>query len=64
MLRAWGVAEGQALVLSVEGGALIARPARSRYRLAELLDQCDFSIPSSAQERDWVDGPALGLEDI
>ena len=64
MLRSWGIAEGQAVALSVEGGALVARPAEQRYTLAGLLSQCDFSQPISAAEREWIDAAPVGLEDV
>jgi antitoxin ChpS len=62
MLRAWGIEEGQAVALSVEGSALVVRPTQKRYRLGELLAQCDFSKPMSAEEREWIEAPAAGLE--
>ena len=62
MLRAWGIEEGQAVALSIEGSALVVRPTQKRYRLAELLAQCDFSKPMSAEEREWIEAPAAGLE--
>ena len=63
-LRSWGVGEGQAISLHIENGALVARPAQKRYRLEELLSQCDFTQPMSAEEREWIDAPPVGLEDI
>ncbi|MHB8165392.1 MAG: AbrB/MazE/SpoVT family DNA-binding domain-containing protein [Sulfuricella sp.] len=39
-------------------------PAQKRYTLAELLAQCDFSKPMSADEREWIDAPPVGLEEI
>lgn len=63
-MRAWGVQEGQAVALKIEGGALIARPAQRRYSLAELLAQCDFSRPMGKQDRAWLDGKPVGLEEI
>jgi antitoxin ChpS len=64
MLRGWGVVEGQVVSLSVEGGALVARPTQPRYQLAELLAQCDFTQPVSAEDRAWIDAPPVGLEEI
>jgi antitoxin ChpS len=64
MLRSWGIAEGQPVALSVEGGALVARPAKKRYTLAGLLSQCDFSKPISAEEREWIDAERVGLEEL
>jgi len=64
MLRTLGMSEGQTLSLSIEGDALVARPAQKRYTLAELLAQCDFSQPMSSEEREWLDAPLVGLEEI
>ena len=64
LVRAWGVEEGQSVTLSVEGDALVAKPARKRLRLADLIAQCDFAQPMSTEEREWLDVPPVGLEQI
>jgi antitoxin ChpS len=33
-----------------------------RYSLSELMRQCDASIPFSAEDREWLDAPAVGNE--
>lgn len=63
-MRAWGIAEGQTVALKVEDGALVVKPAQQRYTLAELLAQCDFSRPISAEDRAWLDAPLVGLEEM
>lgn len=63
-MRSWGIAEGQSVELQVKAGALVVRPMQKRYTLAELLAQCDFSQPISAEERAWIDAPPVGLEEI
>ena len=40
------------------------RHERRRYTLAELLAQCDLSVPLGKQEREWVEAPQLGRESI
>ena len=35
---------------------------RRRYSLSELVRQCDASIPLSAEDREWLDAPAMGNE--
>jgi hypothetical protein len=35
---------------------------RFRYSLAELMAQCDASAPLSAEDRAWLDAPAIGRE--
>lgn len=64
ILRSWGIAEGQPLALSIEDGALVARPAKKKYTLTELLAQCDLSKPISVEEREWIDAAPVGLEDV
>lgn len=64
MLRAWGIEEGQAVALSLENGALVARPAAPRYTLKQLLDGCDLTQPQDAGETAWMADSALGAEEI
>ena len=35
---------------------------KSRYSLAELMAQCDANAPLSAEDRAWMDAPAIGRE--
>ena len=37
---------------------------RKRYTLEELLAQCDFSKRLSKEEREWIDAPRAGREEI
>lgn len=54
-VRPWGVA--------VDDGRLIIEPKpRPRYTLAELLAASDYSEPQPAEEREWIDAPAVGRE--
>jgi len=39
-----------------------ARPRKGRYTLAELIAQCDPNTPPSAEDRAWLDAPAVGRE--
>ena len=50
------------LDLSIDNGALVMKPARKRYRLEELLAQCDPDAPLSEAEREWMEAPSIGLE--
>ncbi len=55
---------GATVGLAVDGDRLIveARP-RPSYRLAELLAQCEASSPGvDAEDREWIDAPAVGRE--
>jgi antitoxin ChpS len=54
---------GTTVGLAVDHGCLVVNPhPRPRYTLAELLAASDYSQPLSAEEREWVDGPAAGGE--
>jgi len=56
------LAEGTKLEMQADQGKLVVR--RRKYTLQELLDQCDFSIPMTDEEREWIDAPAVGREVI
>lgn len=54
---------GASVGLVVSEGRLIINPEpRPRYTLAELLSASDYSKPQPAEEREWVDAPAVGRE--
>jgi antitoxin ChpS len=54
---------GSVVALNVDGGRLVVEPQRKpKYTLQELLDQCDFSLPMSTEEREWLDAPRVGEE--
>jgi antitoxin ChpS len=54
---------GATVGLSVDGGCLVVEPKpRPRYMLAELLASSDYSLPQTAEEREWVDTPPVGRE--
>jgi antitoxin ChpS len=48
--------------ISVEDGALVLRPARRRYGLADLLAQCEPGELISDEDREWLGAPAIGRE--
>lgn len=54
---------GAAVGIAVSDGHLVisANP-KPRYTMAELLAASDYSQPQPAQEREWVDAPAIGRE--
>jgi antitoxin ChpS len=54
------LAEGSALEMEAHKGKLVV--SRRKYTLQELIDQCDFSIPMSDEDREWLDTPAVGRE--
>jgi antitoxin ChpS len=54
---------GATVVLAVDHGRLVVNPSpRPRYTLAELLAASDYSQTQPAEEREWVDAPAVGGE--
>ena len=54
---------GAAVGLTVDHGRLVVNPnPRPSYTLAELLAVSDYSQPQTADDREWVDAPAVGGE--
>lgn len=54
---------GAKVGLAVDNGRLVIEPSsRPRYTMAELLAASDYSQPQPAEEREWVDAPAVGGE--
>ena len=46
-----------------QGRLIVARQKKNRYKLSELLAQCDPALPITAEEREWLDAGAVGFED-
>lgn len=54
---------GSVVDIDVKDGHLVIEPIKKpHYKLADLLAQCDFSIPMNVDEQDWLDAPSVGLE--
>ena len=54
---------GATVGVTVSDGHLVIDPKpRRRYTLAQLLAASDYSQPPSAEEREWIDAPAVGGE--
>jgi antitoxin ChpS len=54
---------GATVGVTISGGHLVIDPKpRPRYTLTELLAASDYSQPQPADEREWVDAPAVGGE--
>ncbi len=45
-------------------GALVEAYEAKHYSMADLCAQCDAQAPLSARDREWLDAPPVGLEDI
>lgn len=54
---------GSKVGIAVDNGRLVIEPStRPRYTLAELLAASDYSKQQPAEEREWLDAPAVGRE--
>ena len=54
---------GTTVRVDIENGRLVVEPKpRPRYTLEELLAESDYSQPLTAEEREWIDAPAVGGE--
>ena len=55
---------GSMVDIDVQQGRLIVVPQKKkRYKLADLLAQCNPALPVTAEEREWLDAGAVGRED-
>jgi len=67
-LKAKAAAEGLTLeawlekLTTVEAPVGQVRSRKGRYNLSELMAQCDLNAPLSAEDRAWLDAPAIGRE--
>ena len=67
-LKSRAAAQGLTLEAWFERLSGLAVPAshpglrKARYSLAELMAQCDADTPLSAEDRAWIDAPAIGRE--
>jgi antitoxin ChpS len=52
--------------LSLEAGKIVIRPetGKGRIGLKARLKMCDFSKRVTKEERDWIDAPPVGREEI
>jgi antitoxin ChpS len=56
---------GSQVSIDVQEGKLIIQPQpKPRYKLADLMAQCDLSQPLSTEEQQWLNDTAMGNEDI
>ena len=55
---------GSQVDIDVQQGRLIVVPQKKkRYKLADLLAQCNPELPITSEEKEWIDFPDFGLED-
>ena len=64
MLETMSVRIGSVFDVSVQDGALIAKPARPKYSLKQLLaeEQAAGIEPLAEADQDWLDAPPVGRE--
>lgn len=56
---------GSVVDIDVKDGHLVIKPIKKpHYKLADLLAQCDFSMPINIDEQNWLDSPDVGLEAV
>ena len=56
---------GATVGLAVADGQLVVDPRpKPRYTMAELLAASDYSQPPTAEDREWIDAPAVGGEPL
>jgi antitoxin ChpS len=63
--RALGLTEGERVGVSVAEGKLVVDPAtrqRPRYRLSDLVAECDPAGALTAEDEHWLGGHARGDE--
>jgi len=65
LLEGLGLKPNQEVGVSITDGRLMVDPTlKPRYLLADLVAQCDLERTFSADEREWMDDPAVGREVI
>ena len=58
------LAPGSTVGLAVDNGRLMVDPApKRRYTMEELLAASDYVHPQPADQRAWIDAPAVGREE-
>jgi antitoxin ChpS len=64
VLDALGLKTGAVLDITIDGGKVVMEPklGRKKYRLADLIAQCDPSAPETEGGREWIDAPPVGRE--
>lgn len=60
LLDQLGLAPNARVEIGLDGDKITIRARR--YKLDDLLAQCDFTIPVTPEEREWLDAPAVGEE--
>lgn len=64
-VRALALTAGERIGVSIDNGKLVADPAvreRPRYRLEDLVAQCDAKAPLSKEDEAWLNDRLAGGE--
>lgn len=65
LLESLGLNDKSSLSVSVVSGSLVAQPQkRKKYRLCDLISQCDLSVPRSVESELWLNDEPVGNEVI
>ncbi|WP_163836993.1 AbrB/MazE/SpoVT family DNA-binding domain-containing protein [Spartinivicinus ruber] len=64
LLKKYNLTEGDAINIEENGSNIVISPVtkRPKYKLDELLAQCDSNAPVSEELSDWDNSPAVGNE--
>jgi len=62
LLEHLGITAGDQFEVDIRPDGLMLKPARPHYSLAELLAQCDASMPVTQDMADWDHTPSAGKE--
>lgn len=57
-----GLKPGSVLEVAAEDGKLVAKRARPKYTIEELIAKCDPTAPYPDEAREWIDAQAVGRE--
>jgi len=61
VLQQVGLEVGDAFEMKVSGNTLVLRPTRRRYRLSDLMQQCDLNAPAPNLD-EWDNMQPVGQE--
>jgi antitoxin ChpS len=63
LLEGLGLAANEKVTLRIDAGCLVVEPRpRPKYSLAELMAQCDVSVPARDDLHDWDAAGPVGRE--
>ncbi len=63
MLNELDIKAGAEVRLEIEGANVVIKPAaRKGWALAALLAASDYEMPTTDEEREWLDTPRVGSE--